>query len=251
VKRLGEVRRLGRRTGVWSPDLDPRVLILAVLLYVALLVSVGKHSLGQVLALLCVPLIAVPALGIPAWAVIRKIIFVSPFVLGVGLFNPLLDTRPLLPVGPWVLSAGWVSFLVIACKAWLSVAAVAVLTELLPFEAIGAGLRRLKAPEALVNQLLFLHRYLFLLVEEAQTLRKARDLKSFGRRGRDLSTTARLLGSLFLRTLERSQRIHRSMLARGFDGVFRHAPGRPLAARDWIFLAGAALVCAGLRLGVA
>ncbi len=248
MKRLTEVRRLSKSEVRRRVDLDSRALIVAVLLYILCVVSVGKYSVERVLIYFAFPLFTVLALGLPLRPIVRKLIFVSPFVLLIGAFNPLLEPRPLLQIFSVSMSAGMASFIVIGCKAVLSVVAVAVLSELLPFEEIGAGLQRLKVPEAFVVQLLFVYRYLFLLVEEAQAMQKARDLKSFGRRGLGLRSTASLLGNLFLRTLDRSLRIHRCMVSRGFSGSFPIAPIRPFGWKDSAFLGAVVLLLAGVKL---
>lgn len=248
MTRLAEVRRRAHAVAGPRLDVDERAVILAAAAFILTVVSVPKFDLRGVLVLFAVPLFAVTALPLPLRPLLRRLALVSPFVLLLGVFNPFLDTRPLADAFPVPMTAGMASFLVITCKAVLSVAAVVVLTQILPFQALGAGLQGLKVPEVFVVQLLFLHRYLFLLVEEAQSMRTARDLKSFGGRGLGLRVTARLLGRLFLRTLDRSQRIFRCMVARGFDGSIRRPPARPFAARDAAFLLTAAAVLAGLRL---
>jgi cobalt/nickel transport system permease protein len=54
-----------------------------------------------------------------------------------------------------------------------------------------------------------------------------------------------MVGSLFLRSYERSERIYAAMQARGFEGEFRHMHSRPLS-RSQVALLGVILVlCAG------
>lgn len=249
MRQLAEVRRRGRGKHVRYSGLDARVLLIAITLFIGCVVTVGKYDLARVSVFLPFPLMLAPVLGVSLRLLFRKLIFVSPFLLCVGIFNPIFDTSPMLDLGPFHLSAGWVSFLVITLKAVISVSASTLLFEALPFEEIAAGLRSLKVPNAFVVQLLFLHRYLFVLAEEAQSMRMARDLKSFGGRGTGISATVGLLGTLFLRTLDRSQRIHQCMLSRGFDGTVRVPARRSLGARDAVLLVLMAALFAALRLG--
>ena len=53
-----------------------------------------------------------------------------------------------------------------------------------------------------------------------------------------------MVGSLFLRSYERSERIYGAMQARGFDGELRYLPGPPLATRSiaWFIVAMLGLV---------
>jgi cobalt/nickel transport system permease protein len=52
------------------------------------------------------------------------------------------------------------------------------------------------------------------------------------------TVTGRMVGSLFLRAYERSERIYAAMQARGFEGEFRHLRARALRRTElaWLFL---------------
>jgi cobalt/nickel transport system permease protein len=98
------------------------------------------------------------------------------------------------------------------------VLAIAILTSLVPFYELCGAMAALRIPQALVMQIHFLYRYLFVLVEESQSMQKARDMRAFDGKGKGIKDTSKLLGTLFLRTLDRSQRIYRAMVSRGFTG---------------------------------
>jgi cobalt/nickel transport system permease protein len=73
-------------------------------------------------------------------------------------------------------------------------------------------------PEIFVSQLLFLYRYIFVLVEEAMKIVRARDMRSFAKKGLGIKPAINLFGTLFLRTVERAERVYQAMLSRGFTG---------------------------------
>jgi cobalt/nickel transport system permease protein len=116
------------------------------------------------------------------------------------------------------LSAGWLSFLTILIKFSLTISAALLLIATTSFPGICHALRRLGVPAVFVSQLLFLYRYIFVLMEEAMRLVCARDMRSFGKRGSGMKVVVRLIGTLFLRTVERAERIYSAMLSRGFNG---------------------------------
>ncbi len=65
----------------------------------------------------------------------------------------------------------------------------------------------------------FTLRYLVLLREEGRRLMLARELRTFGwRPGLALRAMGHSVGTLFVRTFERAERVHASMAARGFTG---------------------------------
>jgi len=58
-------------------------------------------------------------------------------------------------------------------------------------------------------------------------------LRSGGSLGWRARVTGGMVGTLFLHSYERSERIYAAMLARGFTGTFRHFHGRSLTAGEW------------------
>ncbi len=95
-------------------------------------------------------------------------------------------------------------------------------------------------PDVFVSQLLFLYRYIFVLAEETMKVVRARDMRSFGSRGKGIKTFVSLIGTLFLRTVERSERIYLAMLSRGFSGTIRPSRTFSFSVIDATFLAGVA-----------
>lgn len=73
--------------------------------------------------------------------------------------------------------------------------------------------------------------------------RDARSANPTGRGGGSLrwraTVTGRMVGSLFLRAYERSERIYAAMQARGFDGEFRHLGARTITRDEFVWFGGA------------
>ncbi len=87
---------------------------------------------------------------------------------------------------------------------------------------MGHALSRLKAPDKLVHLLLFTVRYLGVLQEELQRLRRAMRARAFVPRS-DLLTwrvTGWLAGMLLVRGFERARLVSAAMRCRGFQGRF-------------------------------
>ena len=114
-----------------------------------------------------------------------------------------------------------------------------VLTSSTSFPHLLQAMRSLRLPKVLVAITGFTYRYLFVIADEALRLMRARVARSAAPSGQGGGTvlwrarvTGSMVGSLFLRSLERSERIYSAMLARGYDGEVRalHAP--TLTAHD-------------------
>lgn len=99
------------------------------------------------------------------------------------------------------------------------------------------GMQRLHAPAMLITIATLMLRYLTVIAAEARRMRTARisrghDPRFFWQVG----ATARGIGTLFVRSYERGERVHLAMVSRGFTGVL---PDRGTAAiSGGVWLAG-------------
>lgn len=131
-----------------------------------------------------------------------------------------------------------------------AVLAINLLTATSGFHGLMKGLRELRVPEIFVQLVEFTVRYLFVLSEEGRRMMIARRARAFqeGRSlldRRTLSVLGHLLGVLFLRSAERSERVYQAMLARGLGKSLakKKASRPPLRDLGWgISIAAFALV---------
>jgi len=109
---------------------------------------------------------------------------------------------------------------------------------------IVAGLQRLRLPATLVAILSFMLRYLSVVGDEMTRMRIARESRGFRSRSvRSWGVLGRSLGSLFIRSFERGDRVHVAMLSRGWTGRLPVLDETPVAGRTWLqVLTPAALV---------
>ncbi len=94
--------------------------------------------------------------------------------------------------------------------------------------AVPATAQRLATPggaRVLVATLHFMSRYVHVLLDELGRMIQARRSRSFRRSGPDWGLLTGLIGVLFLRSMERGERVHAAMLARGWDGTIRTLDG--------------------------
>lgn len=248
---LFDFRQLERLAEGNSPlhRLDARAKIAVTLLFIVCVVSLGRYELAALFPFFIFPACMIAAGGLPPAYLISRILLVLPVVLVVGIFNPLLDRQILATVGPLAVSGGWLSFASLILRSLLTIAAALILVGLTGFPALCRGLVQLGMPRLFAAQLLFLYRYLFVLAEEALRLRRARDQRSFGSRGRGIASFGPLAGHLLLRSWERAERVYRAMLARGFTGEFPTAAAARFTGADLLFLGGWSLLLLAIRFG--
>lgn len=218
--------------------LDPRAKVIVAFVFIVTIASFGRYDVSALLPMALFPWMLIVIGDLPAGYLARKIVLVSPFAIFIGIFNPLLDQSPLLEFGPLTVSGGWVSFASIMLRFVLTISAALILIATTSFPGVCRALERLGAPRVFAVQLLFLYRYLFVLVEEGARMVRARKLRSQKGRGEGFGSFIPLLGQLLLRTLARAQRIHQAMLCRAFDGEFRSTRRESFGSRELLFMLG-------------
>lgn len=221
-------------------ELDPRVKFVCSLAFILAAVALPDGAWPIFLLLLSLVLAAAVLSELGLSFVLRRSLVALPFALAAASVLFVLP-GPILwrgTVGPWTLtltSTGLTRFLSILFKSWLAVQASILLTATTPFPQILQAMRAMRIPRGLVAIFQLMWRYLFVLVNEAMQMMRAREARSAhpcGRGGGHLAWRARvtggMAGSLFLRSIERGERVYGAMKARGYDGEVRTFSRPPL-----------------------
>jgi len=216
--------------------IDPRAKFIAALLFILTVVSFGKYEISMLIPFIIFPVYLLTAGNIPIIYILKKILYVSPFAVMVGVFNPLFDREVIMYLGNTGISGGWISFISIMMRFGLTVSTALALIACTGFNNICFAINKLGAPKIFAVQLLFLYRYIFVLAEEAARMVRARNLRSFNGKGKGIGTYGPMLGNLLLRTIDRAGRIHLAMLCRGFDGNIRITNRYKFGFKEFLFI---------------
>jgi cobalt/nickel transport system permease protein len=200
--------------------LDPRVKLIVTIVFIVSVVSFPKYEILRLIPFFLFPVFMMTAGNIPSGFVLKRMLFVSPFVIMTGIFNPILDSKTFHLVSGLTISAGWVSFFSIMLRFLLTVSSALLLIATTSFYGVCHALNSLGLPRAFVIQMVFLYRYTFVLAGEAMRMVRGVTIRS-SNRGMGMGTFVNLLGVLFLRTMKRSEAIYQAMCSRGFDGEVR------------------------------
>ncbi len=141
---------------------------------------------------------------LPLLFLARRLLMLSPFVLGVVLVNA------------WQ-PAGRANWLALAVKSGLCLLTVILVSNTTPFSQILRVLKSIRVPSLLITTIALMHRYLFVLLDESERMRRARASRTFTqRRPFHWHTLGTVVGQLFIRASERAERIYDAMCARGW-----------------------------------
>lgn len=217
--------------------LHPLVKLLVVITYIIFVVSFGRYEIAGLLPLAIFPVIMIPAAEIPTRLLLKRLLVVLPFIVLIGIFNPVFDREPVLFSGV-VLARGWITFFSLFLKGVLTVTAALLLIATTGMENMSAAFRQLKVPRLLVLQLLLTYRYISVLLEEANNTVVAYSLRAPMQKGIQYKVWGSLAGQLLLRTYDRAQRIYVAMRLRGFEGEYNTGQTAAVNGRDLTFLIG-------------
>jgi cobalt/nickel transport system permease protein len=229
--------------------LDARAKLVAVLAYSAVVVSFDRYSVSVLVPLAIAPLAMLWFGRVPMAFALRRVLAMSPFVLMLCLASPWYDSsRHLVEIGSrrFEISGGVLTAVSIAMKFVLGLLALTAMACVTPFALLLEAMRRLHVPRLLAMQLGFVYRYVFVLSDEAMRIRRGRDFRGAANAPalRRLAAVGGIVGALFVRTLERSDRIHAAMNARGYRGEPHSLSQLKFTRRDAVFLE----LCAGYLL---
>jgi len=183
---------------------------------------------------------------------IRRSYIALPFALA-ALAIPFTTPGPTIfevPLSGWGVSeVGLIRFASILIRSWLAVQGAILLTATTQFHDLLWALEKLRFPRPLVGMIGFMYRYIFLIGDEALRMFRARTSRSAQRVGGKKPSirwqgkvTGMMVGSLFLRSLARSERVYDAMLSRGYDGRPRSFVRFRMRWADWIALVVVCLV---------
>lgn len=190
--------------------------------------------------------------------ILKRSIIALPFALAAFTIMFTMPGKALttIDIGSWHLTisdTGLIRFSTILVRSWLSVQMAILLTATTRFTDLAHGLRHLGAPMILIAIISFMYRYLFVLNDQAVALIRARTARSA--RAPHLKKPSPLwqakiagnmIGQLFLRSYERSDRVYNAMLARGFRREFLTLSTHTMQTKDWIVLFIGFLFLSGL-----
>lgn len=227
---------------------DARVKFLLTILFIVSLslLPVGSFAALGVAWLAVLAMAELARIGIPR--LVRGSFIALPFVFAA---LPLIVTKHGDPIGSvdlhwFTLTLSGEGLRIVATvtlKSWICVQAATLLVFTTTFHDLLEGLDRLHFPRLMIAIVSLMYRYLAVLTGEASRMMRARSARMAevaGAKRPGLRWRARvvgnMVGALFIRSYERSERVYVAMQSRGYTGQIAHLHDRPLRAQSWMLL---------------
>ncbi|GAA2898746.1 cobalt ECF transporter T component CbiQ [Actinoplanes cyaneus] len=241
LDRAGRVHRLAAE-----------VKIVAVLLFTIVVVLTPPTSFWAFLGYFVLLAAVSVAAAIPPLWLLKRATIELPFVL-------LAVALPFLGHGErvdWLgmslsiegLHGAWNIF----AKGTLGVLASLMLAATTTMRDLILGLDRLRVPSVFTQIATFMLRYIDVLADDARRMRIARLSRGYDPRFLwQVKAFAVGVGSLFLRSYERGERVYLAMVSRGYTGRLPHVARDRAPAGQWAVSAALPIVSAGIAIAAA
>ncbi len=222
-------------------DARAKIIVFFALILIAVSTPPASFHLFGLLALVLI-MIALAA-RLPLGHLLKKILIILPFVFFVAISIPFVKNDGV--GGGYNLGFGglcvsqcglWILWNVII-KSSLGVFSIILLSSTTSFPEMIKGMERLGSPRIFTVLASFMYRYSFILIDEMQRMKRARDSRCFGGRWFwDAKVIGHMVGTLFLRSFHRGERVYQAMLSRGYNGTIPGATAGRFGLDEILFL---------------
>lgn len=201
---------------------DPRVKLASLGVFVLAVALIKTLPMAGAALLSAIVLVCFSSL--PVHFVVQGVKWVSVFLIPFLLIMPLsYPGEPAFHV--LGLPFAWEGFrlaLLITVKAIAIVLVAYTMFGSSRFDISMIALQRLRCPKVVVQMLLFTYRYVFVFLAEMQRMDTAMRSRGFIKRAdrRTLQVMGDFIGTLLVRSFERTERIYKAMLSKGYQGEF-------------------------------
>lgn len=215
---------------------DPRFKIFSLGLFVlgvALIKTIPLSAVSLIVALVLVWSARLPPHFV-ASGVKWVLLFLLPFFIIMPLSYP--GEAALRLVGLPFAWEGLRLAVLIVLKAMAIVLTAYAIFGSSRFDISMLALQRLKCPKIIVQMLLFTYRYVFVFLAEMQRMETAMKARGFVKKTdqRTLRVIGNFIGTLLIRSFERTERIYKAMLSKGYQGEFHSLVTFKSVAKDWV-----------------
>lgn len=225
----------------------PLIKIVTTVVYLVIIASFERFETISLLPLIFYPVVIFSFTELPKAPILKRVLLVEPFIIGIGILNPIFDSNTFM-LGGISVSCGWLTFLSIFIKCGLTVVAGLLLIATTGMDKLASALRMLRVHRIFVLQLLLTYRYITVLVEEVFRMQRAYAMRAPGQKGISIRVWGSFAGQLLLRTYDRAQRVYRSMNLRGFCGEYNTGEIEKPVFRDYAYLIGWSLFFITVRI---
>lgn len=206
--------------------IDSSIKIIVTIIYVIKVLSIKQFIISDITSIVLYPLILFKFGKVPVKFILKKVLFILPIIFGISIINLIID---------FSYSEIYFSVLLIF-KCIFTLIGALLLMVTTGINNLAFGLKKLKIPNILIMQILMLHRYIILMMEECYRVKSAYELRTLGEKSMTMKDYGRIIGQMLLKTIDRSEKVYEAMKLRGFDGDLYINSNKKVGYIDFLYL---------------
>ena len=155
----------------------------------------------------------------------KRLLMLLPFGGVIIIFQPFIQPGNIIWRYSWLtvsdVGLNWCFLLLIRLIVCLT--AIIIYSSTTPLQEMASSFRKLKMPRDLAMILSIMVRFLFLFIDELASIRKSQKSRNFNIHSKNTPYKWRVkqvgytVGMMFLKAYEQGERVHKSMVSRGFS----------------------------------
>ena len=155
----------------------------------------------------------------------KRLLMLLPFGGAITIFQPFIQPGNIIWSYSWLhITDGGLNWaILLLARLIVCLTAIIIYSSTTPLQEMASSFRKLKMPRDLAMILSIMVRFLFLFVDELAAIRKSQKSRNFDIHSKKVpykwtvKQVGYTIGMMFLKAYEQGERVHKSMVSRGFS----------------------------------
>lgn len=222
---ITQIMRFDELASKQSPihNLEGRIKLITSILIILICVTSKELFIPIILEIMLLIILKIANLSYIDSA--KRLLMLLPFGGAIIIFQPFIQPGNIIWSYSWLhitdFGLNWAILLFIRMIVCLTT--IIIYSSTTPLQEMANSFRKLKMPRDLAMILSIMVRFLFLFIDELTSIRKSQKSRNFNIHSKNTPYKWRVkqvgytIGMMFLKSYEQGERVHRSMVSRGFS----------------------------------
>lgn len=222
---ITQIMRFDELASKQSPihNLEGRIKLITSILIILICVTSKELFIPIILEIMLLIILKIANLSYIDSA--KRLLMLLPFGGAIIIFQPFIQPGNIIWSYSWLhitdFGLNWAILLFVRIIVCLTT--IIIYSSTTPLQEMASSFRKLKMPRDLAMILSIMVRFLFLFIDELTSIRKSQKSRNFNIHSKNTPYKWRVkqvgytIGMMFLKSYEQGERVHRSMVSRGFS----------------------------------
>lgn len=196
--------------------ISPVVKIIIAAIFIVLTINVKKYDIIHSLLLTSFTCFLIAIAPLKITSVLKMLLYLSPFILMLVVFNPVYD-KSIIKIAGYQVYGGYISAFTTVLKFINTVTVSVLIVSSTKFIHIASSLRFFRMPKFFVIQFMVMYRFIFIFLYDIIQSIQAINSRSLQSTTFSWHNMKAIISAFFLKSVLRGEEVYNAMLSRGFD----------------------------------